>query len=225
MAATAAPQTDALAAVESTLMRVAVLLAVTAMAAAIVGARVSILSGDASGKWGSAVRLEVKRSAGAQESVRYLYDVEMPLAIRVMEARLILARLNALPASAGAGQAVQVEKLVQTEILKVFEPGSTLTQPGYALPNGGVNLGKGLADLRAENPVQLALDPEGVRAQADRMATKAFDMSLPLLLFGFCALLGALAKAFAARRLLLLRLGWGVLGLGAVLALVIEVTL
>jgi len=210
---------------ESALMRVAVLLALAAMAAAIVGARAWVYAGDASGKWQSAVRLEVKRSAGAQESVRYLYDVEMPLAIRVMEARMILARLNALPVGTAASQAVQIEKQVQTEVLKVFERDSILTQPGYALPSGGSNLGRGLAELRAENPDQLALDPEGARNEGDRLASKAFDLSLSLIFFGLCAFVGTLAKAFAGRRVLLLRLGWVVLGLGVLMAAAMEVLL
>ena len=208
------------------LVRVALLLAIAAMAAAVVGARVSMLSGEASGKWQSTVRLEVKRSAGAQESVRYLYDVEVPLAVKILEGRLIQKQLNALPTGpAGSSQTVEMEKGVQTEILKALEPGLDLTKPAYALPGGGVDLGKRLADLRAGYPDQLALDPEGTQAQGDRLAEKAGRLSMALVPFGLCGLLGALAQAFAPRRRLVLRTGWSVLALGIVMALSLEVLL
>jgi hypothetical protein len=211
---------------EPALLRLAFLLAAAAMAAAIVGARVSMLSGEAAGKWESSVRLEVKRSAGAQESVRYLYDVEVPLAISILRARLIETGLESLPpAQAAPGQAIAIEKGVQAEVLKALEPGSDLTQPVYALPNGGVDLGKRLADIRAGNPDQLTLDPEGRQAQGDALAQKADRLSLALVPFGLCALLGALAQAFGTRRRRLLQCGWAAFALGAVLALAVEVLL
>jgi hypothetical protein len=204
---------------EPALLRLAFLLAAAAMAAAIVGARVSMLSGEAAGKWESSVRLEVKRSAGAQESVRYLYDVEVPLAISILRARLIETGLESLPpAQAAPGQAIAIEKGVQAEVLKALEPGSDLTQPVYAL-------GKRLADIRAGNPDQLTLDPEGRQAQGDALAQKADRLSLALVPFGLCALLGALAQAFGTRRRRLLQCGWAAFALGAVLALAVEVLL
>jgi hypothetical protein len=210
---------------EPALLRMAFLLAAAAMAAAIVGARVSMLSGEASGKWESAVRLEVKRAAGAQESVRYLYDVEVPLAIRIIEARLIETRLEALPSGQTSGQAVAIEKGVQIEVLKALEPSSDLTKPIYALPSGGVDLGKRLADLRQDHPDQLTLDPESTQTQGDLLAQKAERLSLALVPFGLCALLGVLAQAFASRRRQLLRSGWVVFALGAAVAVAVEVLL
>jgi hypothetical protein len=219
------PPSQSPARTEPGLLRVAFLLAAAAMLAAVVAARISMLSGEASGKWQSAVRFEVKRSAGAQETVRYLYEVEIPLAIKIFEARLIEAELEALPSGQDSGPAVTMEKHVQTEVLKALEPGSDLTGPAYALPSGGADLGKRLADLRAGTPDQLAIDPEGTQAQGDRLAEKAERLSLALVPFGACAFLGALAQAFAGRRRPLLWSGWGVLAVGAVVAVAVEALL
>ena len=63
---------------------IAFLLAAVAVAAAAVGFRAASIAGEASGNWQKAVRLEVKRSTSAQETVRYLYNTEVPLAITIM---------------------------------------------------------------------------------------------------------------------------------------------
>jgi hypothetical protein len=205
---------------------VALLLAASAVAAAVVGFRVASISGDASGRWQSAVRLEVKRSTSAQETVRYLYNVEVPLAITILRARLILAELEKIPATKEpAYTAVAIEISVQTEVLKALESSSDLTKTGYALDGGGVDLGKRLADLRAEIPDTLKIDPDATAAPGDALAAKAVKMSLALVLFGLVGLLGALAQTFAPWRQRLLRAGTAVLVSGLALAGVVEVLL
>ena len=202
----------------------ALLLAAAAVAAAIVGFRVSAISGDASGHWQSAVRLEVKRSTSAQETVRYLYNTEVPLAITIMRARLILQALDAIPASqSGSAMAVAIEKSVQTQILKALEPSSELTGAAYALEGGGVDLGKRLADLRAAPPDDLKVDPDATQAPGDTLSDKAVRMSIALVFFGFCGFIGAMAQTFEEWRRRLLQLGSAVLALGVIVAGAVEV--
>jgi hypothetical protein len=203
---------------------VALLLAAAAVAAAIVGVRVSSVSGEASGHWQSAVRLEVKRSTSAQETVRYLYNTEVPLAITIIRARLVLQVLDQIPATMGPEYtAVAIEKSVQTEILKALEPSSDLTKPAYALADGGVDLGKRLTDLRAGTPDDLKIDPDATQVPGDALSGKVVRMSLVLVLFGVCGLLGALAQTFAPLRRRLLQAGTSVLAAGVFLAAVVEV--
>ncbi len=88
---------------------VAALLALAAIVAAIVAARVSFLTGEASGKWQLALRTEVKRSAAVLEDVRYLYQTESSMATAIVEARIrqreLLAAATGQPAAVQAGAA------------------------------------------------------------------------------------------------------------------------
>ena len=134
--------------------------------------------------------------------------------------------LGQIPAANGpADTAVAIEKSVQTEILKALEPSSDLTKAGYAIDGGGIDLGKRLADLRAETPDDLKIDPDSVQAPGDALADKAVRMSYPLVLFGLCGLLGAMAGTFRQWSRRLVRAGGAVLVAGIALAAVVEVLL
>ena len=61
---------------------VAVLLAIAAVVAAIIGARASMISSVANDSWQSALRTEVKRSAAAMNDVQTLYQSDLPTADR-----------------------------------------------------------------------------------------------------------------------------------------------
>jgi len=205
---------------------VAILLGAAAIVAAITGALATGLSSDASDAWQSALRTEVKRSAAALEDVRYLYQVELPPVITVLGAR---AQRDTLKAAAAASsgytaQALTIASGAQANLASAIEPSYTLsTDPAYALPGGGVNLARRLADLRAQNPDLVALDPDAIERSGDALATKARLMSLALVPLGLTALLGTLAQAFLRRRGLLLAAGSITLGIGAVAALAVEV--
>jgi len=203
---------------------IAILLAAAAVAAAVVGLRASSIAGQASGDWQTAVRLEVKRSTSAQETVRYMYNVEVPLAITIVRARLVLAQLDQIPAAGGpADIPVAIEKSVQTEILKALEPSSELTGAGYSLDSGGVDLGKRLADLRAQTADDLKIDPDSVQAPGDALAAKSLRMSLVLGFFGLCGLLGAMAGPFKRWSRRLLEAGTVSLIAGIAVAVAVEV--
>jgi hypothetical protein len=204
---------------------VAILLTIAAVVAAIIGARVSMVSSAASDSWQSALRAEVKRSAGAMNDVSYLYQTELPVAIRILQARLVQGELQAAAAttSGPAGEALGVEADVQAGIVSGITSSSNLaSKPDYALPSGGFDLGKRLADLRAQNPELMALDPDGLEAAGDKLANKAELLTLALLPTSIGAFLGVLAQPFKRRRGLLLAAGSAALAVGAVVALGVE---
>ena len=205
---------------------VAILLTVAAIVAATIGFRAAMISSSASESWQSALRTEVKRSAAALEDVRYLYQTELPMAVRIVEARIVGAEMLAAAQgqSGAAKQALLLEASVQDQIISAISSSSNLaTKPDYALPSGGFDLGKRLADLRAQYPAQLALDPDGLQATGDRLANKADLVSLALIPTSVAAFLGVLAQPFRRRRTLLLRLGELALAGGAVMAVAVEV--
>jgi hypothetical protein len=203
---------------------VAILLTVAAIVAALIGVGAALTSSSASESWQSALRTEVKRSAGAIEDVRYLYQAELPVAVRIVEARILEAEL--LAASQGESgatkQALLMEASVQAQVASALSPSSDLaTKSDYALASGGLDLGKRLAAVRASSASLLALDPDGLEATGDKLAHKAELLMTALLPTSAAAFLGVLAQPFRRRRLLLLRLGSVALAGGAIMALAV----
>ena len=205
---------------------VAILLGAAAIVAAIVGALASGMSSDASDAWQSALRTEVKRSAGAVTDIRYLYQSELPPVITILGAR---AQRDALKVAASGAtgytaQALTIAAGAQGNLATAIEPAYELsTNAAYALPGGSLNLAQRLADLRAENPDLVALDPDKVERQGDALAARTHALTLALLPLGLTALLGTLAQAFARRRGILLAAGSVTLVAGAIAAIAAEV--
>jgi hypothetical protein len=205
---------------------VAILLTIAAVVAAVIGLRAAIASSSASESWQSALRTEVKRSAGAMEDTRYLYQAELPIAVRVVEARILQDELlaEAQDQTGPTKQALLLEANVQGQIVTALSPSSDLAnRSDYVLSSGALDLGKRLADLRAQNPDLLALDPDGLEATGDRLAHKAELLTFALIPTSFAAFLGVLAQPFRRRRTLLLMLGSLTLAGGAAMALIVEV--
>jgi hypothetical protein len=205
---------------------VAILLATAAVVAAIIGARASMVSSDANDSWQSALRTEVKRSAAAMNDVQTLYQEDLPTAIRVLQAEILSERLAAGEAgqTPAVGQALQMEAGVQTQLVKLMSPSSGLTSStAYALPSGGYDLGKRLADIRAKSPGMLALDPDGLEKTGDRSADKAVLLTLALFPTSLCALFAVLAQPLRRFRRGLLAGGLATLVVGVVMALGVEV--
>ena len=203
---------------------VAILLTGAAIVAALIGVGAAMTSSSASESWQSALRTEVKRSAGAMEDVRYLYQAELPVAIRIVEARILEAELLAASQgqSGAAKQALLIEASVQAQVASSLSSSSDLAATSdYALASGGLDLGKRLAALRAKSPDLLALDPDGLEATGDKLAHKAELLMTALLPTSAAAFLGVLAQPFRRRRLLLLRLGSAALAGGSVMALAV----
>ena len=191
--------------------RVAVLLATAAVVAAMIGWQGATVSNSASDDWQSALRTEVKRSAAALEDVRYLYQVELPVAVRILQARALQATYTvAAAAETGANkQALKVEADTQAQVVQALLASSDLVSKSeYALPSGGLDLAKRLTDLRAQSPAILALDPDALEVQGDGLANRANLLTLTLLPTSVGALLGVLAQPLRRYRDRLLALGW-----------------
>jgi hypothetical protein len=204
--------------------RVAVLLAVAAVVAALIGWQAAVISNSAGSDWQSALRTEVKRSAAAQEDVRYLYQNELPVAIRVLQARALESayRAAAKTATGPAQLALKVEADTQAQVASALEKNYELSSsPAYALPSGGLDLAKRLADLRATSPGILALDPGALETQGDALASRANLLTLTLLPTSIGALFGVLAQPLRRYRDRFLALGWTGVVVGGGLALAI----
>lgn len=204
---------------------VALLLALTAVLAAIIGARSTALASNAGDDWQSALRIEVKRSTAAMSDIHLLYQSEIPSGVNVMRLRLVEAETRTAAASASGVNAVVLTEEADTAkgVLTAIEPSIELAKPDYALPNGGMDTGKRLAAMRAENADLTNLDPDVAQLQGDDLGMKASWMTLGLVPLGFAALFGALAQPFWHHRRTLLFLGGASLVAGALVAGIVEV--
>ena len=211
---------------------VALLLTVAAIVAAVISFRAAIISSSASDSWQSALRSEVKRSAAAMEDVRSLYQSELPIAVRILQARIVQAEMlaEAQGQSGPARQALLQEADVQGQIITALSSSSELaTAPQYSLPaRAELRLAQGrvdeaLADLRATYPDLLALNPDGLETTGDRLAHEAELTILALVPTSVAAFLGVLAQPFRRRRMMLLRLGALALAGGMAMFVVVQV--
>ena len=205
---------------------VAILLALAAVVAAVIGARASLVSGDANDSWQSALRTEVKRSAAAMNDVQSLYLSDLPVAVQVLRARSLAETMQA--AQAGQSPAIQhalaLEASVYSQLADALTASSDLARgAAYALPSGGYDLAKRLADIRAQSPDLVALDPDALEATGDRLAQKALLLTFALIPTSLCALLGVLAQPLRRYRRQLLASGIVALAAGAAMAIGVEV--
>ena len=204
---------------------VAVLLGAAAIAAALVGALAAGHASDASDAWNSAVRLDLKRATAAVEDIRYIYQAEFPQAVTIMSPRSMAAAYTA----AASADPVNAPALAlaangQTNAASAMEQSIALTSDAkYALPNGGVDLARRLADVRNEKPDLVAIDPAIAQAQGDELAAKSRWLLLALVPLGVCGLIGTLAQAFRRSRTPLLALGAALLSVGLIAAVAAEV--
>jgi len=202
---------------------VALLLGTVAVVAALVAARASALSSDATDAWQSALRTEVKRATAAIEDIRYLYQAELPPTMVILAGRVQVEELRAAAVTSPAASVLAMEAEIQAGVVAATEGAFELaTDPAYALPDGGLDLGRRLADLRMETPDLVALDPGAIAAAGDRLGAKAGSMTFALLPLGVAALLGAAAQPFGRARRWLLGGGTAALALGAAIALAVE---
>ncbi len=201
---------------------IAALLAVAAVVAAIITARASFVSSDASGNWQTALRTEVKRSAGAVEDARYLYQTELPLAMAIAEARLRQQQFESAgnAATSATQQALLLESSVQASLVSALESASDLASNAtYALPSGGFDVGRRLTDLRAQAPDLVGLDPDAPETRGDALAEQGERLTTSAVPIGVCVLVGVLAQPFVRWRRHLLVSGFVALAIGIVLAL------
>jgi hypothetical protein len=205
---------------------VAALLAVAAVIAAAITARAFMFSSSADDAWQSALRTEVKRSAAVMVDVRSLYQDELPVAVQVLEARILAAefRAKADGASGSAVQALELQAEAEANMANALTPSSQLASDGsYALPSGGFDLARRLADLRGQSPDLLALDPDALQSEGDNLANKAELLTLTLLPISAGAFLGVMAQPLRRHRRWLLAAGSLALAAGVAMAAGVEV--
>jgi hypothetical protein len=187
------------------------LLSVAAALAAIVGARASILSSDASTAWQEGTRAKVKEAAAYVESIRYIYGVEVPRAVLLTEVRFRIEELSKIPKADTFSDATQldiaVEKETQEKVLDQISSGSVLgTDPRYITPEGFDPV-KMLINDRESFPELLEVDPHHDKAQGDRKGDQAIDLMAATIPIAFAFLFGSLARGFPRRRRIWLAAG------------------
>ncbi len=199
---------------------VAVLLAATATIAALVSAIATGTASDAGDAWQSALRTDVQRSAAANVALSSLYQGEVPTAVEAIGLRIQEAQLRTAAGAAAGDTATVLTEEADTRagVLQALGTTVDLTKPDYALPGGGVDLGKRLAAIRAADPDMVALDPDTIQAKGDALAIKAFLLSLALVPLALAALFGALAEPFHEHRRAFLAVGTVALVTGVLIA-------
>ena len=204
---------------------VAVLLAIAAIVAAIITARASLVASDATSDWNQSVAREQKRGALLLQGIRYTYGTEGDAAFMIATAAAKAQALRDAVATAPdeIKPALEAEAAVHQQLVDLVGPSSELvSDPRYALPDGGYDLQLRLADDRAAEPGGPPDDPIEALAAGDAAQAEANRLMLATLGIGIAFLCGALAQAFSRRRRPLLVLGWLALAAGAAAALAIE---
>lgn len=203
------------------------MLTVAAVIAAVIATRASLLTSSAGADWASSVREEVKLGAAMLEDVRFVYNVEATQGFRITIARVRAEELRrrAEDASGGVRAFLLREARTQEMVAEALLSSSEIAQdPKYATEDGGFDLGRRLADTRAEHPDLVAVDPDATQAAGDERADAGVRMVTATIPVGLAFLFGAFAQAHPRRRRGLLVAGWVTLGLSAILAVVLEVT-
>jgi hypothetical protein len=203
--------------------RIAILLTVAAVVAAVIGARAAMISSEAGDQWQSSLRTTEKRDAGIMNNVQTLYQNELPLALQILEARLLADELTVAAAglSGDVQRAVKVEAATES-LVAAGLPLTDLAGTPYTLPSGGFDLGKRMADLQAKSGLS-DLDPDSLEASGDQLAHRAVLLTYALLPTSFGALLGVLAQPLRRYRRHLLSGGTAFVVAGMVVALGVEV--
>ena len=203
---------------------VAVLLALAAAAAAVIGARASLVSSSASGSWQASVRQEVKRSAATVEDVRYVFTVVAPQAVDVVVARIEAGELRRVAGSRGGllrdflGQQARVRET----FADTFAEANDLVADRYRA-GSGYDVWRFLTDTRNANPDLVAVDPDDPMAEGDEAASRARRGVAATIPVAGAFLAGALAQGYPRRRHILVMLGFALLGVGVIAAVLVEV--
>jgi hypothetical protein len=144
---------------------------------ALFAALAAMLYSDASGTWQQAIREESVRSSSIQEQIRAVYGDEAPIAFRIAAAE---ARADALRLADSTNPLVASERMIAEQsafALRQSAPSGTLgAGKEYALPDGGFDVPRRIADLARAHPV--THDPDRTAAQGDGQAKLAFAIAL-----------------------------------------------
>ncbi|HVF13857.1 MAG TPA: hypothetical protein VM942_04610 [Acidimicrobiales bacterium] len=205
---------------------VAILLALSAVVAAVIGGRVAFRSSTATSLWQQSVREETKRAAAYVEDLRYVYTSEQPVAFALSDARFRAEELkNVAPSVEGLNRIViELEQAIQEYLSSgPLAEASLLFNDERYQGEHGFDVARRVADIRSENPELVALDPEKARASGNRASTHAIRLMATTIIVAIAFMFGSLAQGFPKRRQALLTVGTVMLALGAVSATVVEV--
>jgi hypothetical protein len=204
-----------------------ILLAVAAALAASIGGWSSIAADRGSDTWHASVRQHVKQSAGAVESIRFVYEEEGPTALQVAEARILAEEYRRVAgrATGMARELLLLEARAQEETAGVLAGGSEIAvDPRYDDPESdGFDLVLRLADERNQDPELVALDPDGTEAEGSRLGVEATLLLAAIVPVSAAFLCGALAYGFPRRRRALVVVGFVCAAVGAAGALAVGV--
>ncbi|MEA2932062.1 MAG: hypothetical protein QOI56_847 [Actinomycetota bacterium] len=205
---------------------VAILLAASAIVAAVIGGRVAFRSFTATSLWQQSVRQQTKQAAAYVEDLRFVYTSEEPVAFSLSEAKFRAEELaKVAPGLSGLDRTVvELEQALQEYLSsgQVAEASPLFADPRYQGPNG-FDIGRRLADQRDENPELLTIDPEKTRRAGNRASTHAVRLLATTIVVAVAFMFGSLAQGFPRRRPAFLAAGYVLLVAGVVSAVVVEV--
>lgn len=205
---------------------VAILLALAALTAAVIGGRVAFRSFTATSLWQQSVREETKRSAAYVETLRFVYTSEQPVAFALTEARFRAEEL-AKVAEGLSGldrTVVELEQALQEYLSSgQVAAASPLFNDERYRGEKGFDIAKRVADIRNEDPEFLAIDPDRTRRAGNRASAHAVRLLATTIVVAVAFMFGSLAQGFPRRRQGFLSAGTALLALGIVSAAVVEV--
>src|SRR5689334_11735613 len=197
-------------------LRVALLLAATAIAAGVIGARRDDLAGGAGGDWARAVRVEVKRSIATTSADQLVYGTTVPnvaqLQQATVQAKAYLAELGGDPGLTEAERdALGIR--ARTEYTRSIE--LSRTTGAYARYFGPdhyshFDVGRAVADERRD-ALQGLEDPVAIRSDGDALSDYSVADGVAQVLIAVVVLLASVAIVVNRARSAVLLAGFAVL--------------
>jgi FlaG/FlaF family flagellin (archaellin) len=204
---------------------VAILLALAATVAAVLGARAAVVSSAASEVWQTAVREEVKRSAALVEDVRYVYADEAAVALRAAAAAVEADELRRSAASLGEPEktVAESEASVRQTSADTLAGAFDLTKDPRYRAGDGYDVAARLADVRNQHPELVTLDPDATMDTGSEDSRHGWRLVAAAILAAVAFLCGSLAQGFPLYRLPLTVAGFAFVALAAATAVLVEV--
>lgn len=203
---------------------VATLALAAAIVTALLGGWASWFSAKADDGWQTALRQELKWSTAAVEDTRFVYADQAPdiFAIDQADARAAALRSVAADIPGLPGQVAKAEARAELELAFRIRRRLGLSpeqERAYRRADGSFDLERRLADERNIHPNLVGLDPEVQQQAGDRASRQARWVAAASLPVAGAFVLAAVARRRRDRwRRLLLRSGYGLLGVAALVA-------
>jgi hypothetical protein len=208
-------------------LRVALLLAATAIAAGAIGARRDDLAGGAGGDWARAVRVEIKRSIATTSADQLVYGTTVPnvaqLQQATVQAKAYLAELGGDPGlTAAERDALGIR--ARTEYERSIALAGAGTAASYFGPDhySRFDLRRALADKRRDS-VRGLEDPVAIRSDGDTLSDYSVADGVAQVLVAVVVLLASVAIVVKRARSAVLLAGFAVLAVGVTVLVAVEV--